>query len=119
MANIVVLDDDRDLCSFVKTALERDGHIVRTITTGAALTESLCRWADCLLLDVMMPGEDGVAVCRRVRDWTDAPILFLTARTGEPDVLRGLGAGGDDYLCKPVPLEELREIGRASCRERV
>ena len=116
MANIVVLDDDSDLCSFVKTALERDGHIVRTITTSAALTESLCRWADCLLLDVMMTGEDGVAVCRRIRDRTDAPILFLTARTGEPDVVRGLGAGGDVYLCTPVPLEELRARVNAHLR---
>ena len=57
-----------------------------------------------------------MAVCRRVRDWIDAPILFLTARNAEPDVLRGLGAGGDDYLCKPVPLEELRARVNAHLR---
>ena len=51
------------------------------------VTESLCRWADCILLDVMMPGEDGFATCRRIRAITQAPILFLTARTDEQSVL--------------------------------
>ena len=83
MANILALDDDRDLCTLLKTALERDGHTVETRTSGTQLTDTLCRWADCILLDVMMPGEDGFAVCRRIRAETDAPILFLTARTDE------------------------------------
>ena len=78
MANILAVDDDRDLCTLLKTALERDGHTVETRTSGTQLTDTLCRWADCILLDVMMPGEDGFAVCRRIRAETDAPILFLT-----------------------------------------
>ena len=98
MANILAVDDDRDLCTLLKTALERDGHTVETRTSGTQLTDTLCRWADCILLDVMMPGEDGFAVCRRIRAETDAPILFLTARTDEPSVLTGLGLGADDYL---------------------
>ena len=101
MANILAIDDDRDLCTLLKTALERDGHTVETRTSGTQLTDTLCRWADCILLDVMMPGEDGFAVCRRIRAETDAPILFLTARTDEPSVLTGLGLGADDYLTKP------------------
>ena len=91
MAHILAIDDDRDLCTLLKTALERDGHTVETRTSGTQLTDTLCRWADCILLDVMMPGEDGFAVCRRIRAETDAPILFLTARTDEPSVLTGLG----------------------------
>ena len=63
---------------------------------------------DLILLDVMMPGEDGFAVCRRIRAETDAPILFLTARTDEPSVLTGLGLGADDYLTKPFRVAELR-----------
>ena len=108
MANILALDDDRDLCTLLKTALERDGHTVETRTSGTQLTDTLCRWADCILLDVMMPGEDGFAVCRRIRAETDAPILFLTARTDEPSVLTGLGLGADDYLTKPFRIAELR-----------
>lgn len=108
MANVLVVDDNADLCVLLKTALERDGHRVETRSSGAGLTEALCRWADCILLDVMMPGEDGFAVCRRIREQTDAPILFLTARTDEASVLEGLGIGGDDYLAKPFRVEELR-----------
>ena len=104
MAHILAVDDDRDLCTLLKTALERDGHTVETRTSGTQLTDTLCRWADCILLDVMMPGEDGFAVCRRIRAETDAPILFLTARTDEPSVLTGLGLGADDYLTKPFKL---------------
>ena len=108
MAHILAVDDDHDLCALLKTALERDGHTVETRTSGTQLTDTLCRWADCILLDVMMPGEDGFAVCRRIRAETDAPILFLTARTDEPSVLTGLGLGADDYLTKPFRVAELR-----------
>ena len=120
MAHILAVDDDPDLCTLLKTALERDGHAVETRTSGAAVTESLCRWADCILLDVMMPGEDGFATCRRIRAITQAPILFLTARTDELSVLTGLGIGADDFLSKPFRVAELRarvaahlQIGRA------
>ncbi len=108
MANILAVDDERDLCALIKTTLERDGHLVQTRTCAADVTEPLCRWADCILLDIMMPGEDGFALCRRIRADTDAPILFLTARTDEPSVLTGLGLGADDYLTKPFRLAELR-----------
>ena len=108
MANILAVDDNPELCSLICTALERDGHRVETRLSGAALTEELCRWADCILLDVMMPGEDGFAVCRRIRSLTEAPILFLSARVDEPAVLEGLGIGADDYLMKPFRVAELR-----------
>ena len=98
MANILAVDDNIELCKLIRTALERDGHRVETRLSGAELTEQLCHWADCILLDVMMPGEDGFVVCRRIRGLTDAPILFLTARTDEASVLEGLGIGADDYL---------------------
>ena len=103
-----LIDDDPDLCTLLKTALERDGHAVEIRTSGVTVTESLCRWADCILLDVMMPGEDGFATCRRIRAITQAPILFLTARTDEQSVLTGLGIGADDYLTKPFRVAELR-----------
>ena len=108
MANILAVDDNPELCKLIRAALERDGHRVETRLSGSALTEALCRWADCILLDVMMPGEDGFAVCRRIRSLTEAPILFLSARTDEPAVLEGLGIGADDYLQKPFRVAELR-----------
>ena len=103
MANILAVDDNPELCSLIRTALERDGHRVETRDSGAGLTEALCRWADCILLDVMMPGEDGFGVCRRIRGLTDAPILFLTARTDEASVLEGLGIGADDFFVQTLP----------------
>ena len=108
MAHILVVDDDGDLCALLKTALERDGHQVSACRDGRRVDEAACRWADCILLDVMMPGEDGFALCRRIRDLADCPILFLTAKTREADVLTGLGVGGDDYLTKPFRIAELR-----------
>ena len=116
MANILAVDDDRDLCTLLKAALERDGHKVETRCAGADVTAALCRWADCILLDIMMPGEDGFATCRRIRTLTEAPILFLTARTDEPSVLTGLGIGADDYLSKPFRIAELRARVNAHLR---
>ena len=116
MAHILAVDDDRDLCALLQAALERDGHTVTVLYSGAAVTEQHGAWADCILLDVMMPGEDGFATCRRLRALADCPILFLTARTGEEDVLRGLGVGGDDYLTKPFRLAELRARVNAHLR---
>lgn len=116
MAHILVLDDDADVRLLIQTALERDGHQVCSLESGMALTETSCRWADCILLDVMMPGEDGFAVCRRIRDHVDCPILFLTAKTQEADVLTGLGLGGDDYLTKPFRIGELRARVNAHLR---
>ena len=76
MANILAVDDNPDLCILLKTALERDGHRVVTCSSGADLTEALCRWSDCILLDVMMPNENGFAVCRRIRSRRMHPFCF-------------------------------------------
>ena len=101
MANILALDDNLELCKLIRTTLERDGHRVETRQAGRDLTEALCRWADCILLDVMMPREDGFAVCRRIRSLTEAPILFLSARTDEAAVLEGLVPGQMTFCPSP------------------
>lgn len=108
MAHILAVDDDADLCELLKNTLERDGHQVSTLQSGLQVGEAHCRWADCILLDVMMPGEDGFVTCRRIRNMAGCPILFLTAKTQEADILTGLGLGGDDYLTKPFRIAELR-----------
>ena len=108
MAHILVVDDDADMRALVGGALERDGHAGTALACGAQVTPEHCAWAHCILLDVMMPGEDGFATCRRIRAITQAPILFLTARTDEQSVLTGLGIGADDYLTKPFRVAELR-----------
>ena len=108
MANILAVDDEEDVRALLQAALARDGHTVKTLASGAAVTPEACRWADCILLDVMMPGEDGFATCARIRALAACPILFLTAKTQEADVLTGLGLGEDDYLAKPFRIAELR-----------
>ena len=108
MAKLLVVDDDAQLRELLRQALERDGHIVTALSRGAEVTGEICAQADCILLDVMMSGEDGFALCRRIRGLTDSPILFLTAKTEEADVLTGLGIGADDYLVKPFRVAELR-----------
>lgn len=108
MIEILAIDDDAAILSLIRRALERDGYRVTTVTDARTLEAAeLCHY-ELILLDVMMPGEDGFAVCRRIRAETDAPILFLTARTDEPSVLTGLGLGADDYLTKPFRVAELR-----------
>lgn len=116
MAHILAVDDDADMRTLLKTALERDGHRVTVLDCGAAVTAKHCRWADCILLDVMMPDEDGFSVCRRIRSEADCPVLFLTAKAQEADVLTGLGIGADDYLTKPFRLAELRARVNAHLR---
>lgn len=116
MANILAIDDDADVRSLLITALERDGHVVKALSAGSAVTADHCKWAACILLDVMMPGEDGFATCQRIRSVADCPILFLTAKTEEADIIRGLGLGGDDYLMKPFRITELRARVHAHLR---
>lgn len=116
MANILAVDDDEELRALLKIALERDGHRVTTLSAGIQLQAEHCGWADCILLDVMMPDESGFETCARIRSLTSQPILFLTAKAEEIDVLTGLGKGGDDYIVKPFRLTELRARVNAHLR---
>lgn len=119
MAKILVVDDDRDMLDLVCTALTRDGHQTDRETDGTALTPERCRQYDLLLLDVMMPGEDGFSVCSRLRTQIDCPILFLTAKSEDSALVQGLGLGADDYIKKPFSLAELRARVQAHLRREV
>ena len=116
MAKILVVDDDADMRNLVYTALTRDGHQVDREENSTQLSPACCRQYDLLLLDVMMPWEDGFSLCRRIRREVDCPILFLTAKTEETALVQGFGLGADDYIKKPFSLAELRARVNAHLR---
>jgi len=117
-ARILVAEDDEAVRRSVERALRFEEYDVVTAPDGtAALAAIACHVPDAIVLDVMMPGHDGMEVCRRVRAAGDAtPILMLTARHELSDRVAGLDAGADDYLVKPFALEELLARVRALLR---
>ena len=92
------------------------GYRVFSAASGSEAVALAQRGPDIILLDVNMPGMDGLEVCRRIRDHISCPILFLTARVEEADKLRGFAAGGDDYIVKPFSLAELEARVQAHLR---
>ena len=116
-ARILVAEDDAKQARLVRLYLERDGHSVLVVGDGrAALEQCRARGPDLVVLDVMMPGVDGLDVCRILRAESGVPILLLTARSTEEDVLLGLDIGADDYITKPYSPRELAARVRALLR---
>jgi two-component system, OmpR family, response regulator len=116
-AHVVVVDDHSDIRDLVRQYLEQQGYRVSVAESGAALRRLLERHViDIIILDVMMPGEDGLAVCRQVRAATQIPIIFLTAMADDTDRIIGLELGADDYLVKPFNPRELLARIRAVLR---
>lgn len=114
---ILVAEDDPKQANLVRLYLEREGHSVRLVGDGrAALDEYRSRRPDLVILDVMMPVVDGLDVCRIMRAESDVPLLLLTARTTEEDILLGLDIGADDYITKPYSPRELVARVRALLR---
>ncbi len=109
---ILVVDDDAAITELMRDFLEAEGYRVETAGDSQAVAGILARGpVDCLLLDVMMPGQSGFDLCRRVRETSDVPILFLSARDTDMDKIRGLGLGGDDYIVKSAtPAEVIARI---------
>ena len=95
MTEILAIDDDREILAVIKKALLREGYQVTALEDPLQLEEDKLGRYQLILLDVMMPGIDGFDLCRRIREKVDCPILFLTAKTEEKDVMTGLGAGGE------------------------
>jgi two-component system KDP operon response regulator KdpE len=105
---LLVVDDDRTLLRFLGEYLERERYEVLTANRGSkALRVFFQEKPDLVILDVMMPGMDGWEVCARIREMSDTPIIFLTAKTAETDKLRGFRLGVDDYITKPFSLPEI------------
>jgi len=108
MASILVADDDGHVREVVRYALQKAGHAVIEAADGdEALRIASDQPIDLLVLDIVMPGPDGLEVCRRLRAASELPILFLTSRDDEVDRVLGLELGGDDYLTKPFSPREL------------
>ena len=108
MANVLVVDDDGHIREVVRFALEKAGHTVVEAADGAAaLAVFRERPIDVVVLDIIMPEQDGLEVCRKLRERSQVPILFLSSRDDELDRVLGLEIGADDYVTKPFSPREL------------
>jgi two-component system response regulator MprA len=116
---ILVVDDDPEIVSFVRRGLAYEGYTVDTAANGKeALVKTREREPDLVVLDIMMPGMDGIEVAKRLRQGGDVPILMLTAKGTVADKVTGFESGADDYLVKPFAFDELLVRVRALLRRR-
>ncbi len=115
--SVLVVEDEENLLAALRYNLEHDGHSVLTAADGAkGLETARAVSPDLIILDVMLPGLDGLEVCRILRRESDAPILMLTAKGEEIDRVVGLELGADDYVAKPFSMRELMARVRALMR---
>jgi len=107
-ATILIVEDEPKLARVLADYLKADGFVTRWLADGAAVVPDVRRAPpDLVLLDLMLPGKDGLAVCRELRAFTTLPIIIVTARVDEIDRLLGLELGADDYVCKPFSPREV------------
>jgi DNA-binding response OmpR family regulator len=117
MARIVVVDDEEELAAAVAARLRSDGHLVDVAHDGPGAVDLVAAvQPDLVILDLMLPGFDGLEVCRRIQRDRPVPVIMLTARGSETDRVVGLELGADDYLCKPFGMRELVARVRAVVR---
>ena len=117
MNKILLVEDDKEIrdmiCHFFKKK-SGDTIVIDTASNGTtAIEKSYTNLYDLLLLDVMLPEADGFEICREIRRYSDVPIMFITARTSQEDILTGFSLGCDDYIVKPFPLPLLFEKSKA------
>ena len=118
-SRILVVDDEKNIVDIIKYNLKKEGYEVMTAGDGEeALRLNEEFKPDIILLDIMMPKLDGYAVCRKVREKYDTPIIMLTARAEEVDKVLGLELGADDYVTKPFGTRELMARVKANLRRR-
>jgi len=116
-ARILVIDDDPRLLRLLQLNLEAEGYTVLCAASGRAGFEALlAQQPDAVILDLMLPDMDGLALCERVREFSDVPVIILTARRGEGELVQGLDVGADDYIAKPFSSDELLARMRAVLR---
>ena len=118
-SHILIVDDDQDICSLVKAYLERSEFEVEVAYDGQMAKAAMARSPfDLLLLDVMLPGQSGLDLCREIRSTSHVPIIMLTAMGQLADKVTGLELGADDYVVKPFEPRELLARARAAMRRR-
>lgn len=116
-ASVLVVDDDLHLLRMIRRILELEGYQVLAVTDGETALSTLCeKIPDLVLLDIMMPGLDGVTVCQHIREFSQIPIIMVTAKGGDEEKVRGLDVGADDYITKPFSANELAARVRAVLR---
>lgn len=104
----MAVDDNPAILAMIQKILSKDGHQVIVVSEPEKIYRMKLEYYDLILLDVMMPNVDGYTLCKEIREIVDCPILFLTAKTQENDLVQGLENGGDDYIGKPFGAKELR-----------
>ena len=107
---ILIVEDDADIREGIKIILDSEGYVVTEASNGSEGLSLVTKDTDLIILDIMMPGMDGIKTCEKIRRISNVPILFLTAKSRESDKIQGLMAGGDDYMTKPLSYSEL--LGR-------
>ncbi len=106
--NILVVDDDKSIVELMRDFLEYEGfYVEQAFSVKDAVNILNTSHIDCVLLDIMMPGQNGFELCRQIRQTSDVPILFLSARDDDIDKIRGLGLGADDYIVKTASPAEV------------
>ena len=114
---VLVVDDDIRILRMLQLTLEAEGYrVVRASGSQVALDIFVEEAPDLVLLDIMLPGMDGCTVCQRIREFSQVPIIMITAKTGDEDKVRGLDAGADDYITKPFSASEVTARVRAVLR---
>ena len=108
MAKILVIDDDIAILQMIVNILKKDGYEVTSFSDPKKIDILTTSNYDLILLDVMMPDIDGFTLCSKIRSITNCPILFLTAKSDEQSLVKGLSQGADDYISKPFGIMELR-----------
>ncbi|MCL4106101.1 UNVERIFIED_CONTAM: hypothetical protein GTU68_058407 [Idotea baltica] len=106
--NVLVVEDEPKIAQILVDYLEREGHVVSVLNEGTDAVDIVrTREPDFLILDLMLPGKDGLTICTEVRKFSNLPIVMLTAKVDEIDRLIGLELGADDYICKPFSPREV------------
>lgn len=107
MQKIMIIDDETDILHMLDRYFRLNGYSVITAEGAEEAFKKLSQEPDLILLDINMPGMDGLSFCKSIRDYVTCPILFLTANTNDKDKIKGFSAGGDDYIVKPFSVDEL------------